>query len=249
MRRFLSHIRGFTLIEVIMVLIITGIVATIAMRGAIQIVDTARVEQTKQELLKLEHAITGNPSLHNNGVRSDFGYVGDIGAMPPNLDALATDPGDANWNGPYIRNQVVQLTDDYKKDAWNTNYSYSGGTTITSTGSGSNIVRRLGSAVDDFTTNTVAGLILDSLGFTPGTDYADSIVVILSYPDGSGGTAVQSTNPDAGGYFSLDSIPVGNHDLRIAYLPTSDTTDRFVCVLPGSSIYTIHTLQRSLVGP
>ncbi|MFH1686931.1 MAG: prepilin-type N-terminal cleavage/methylation domain-containing protein [bacterium] len=239
---------GFTLIELVLVMIITGILATVAIRTAVSIGDTARVEQTKAELLQLEHAITGNPALHNNGVRSDFGYVGDVGAMPPNLDALAIDPGDPNWNGPYIRSQVAQATDDYKRDAWNHPYTYNG-LEIISTGSGSDIVRKLGAAVDEFTLNTVSGLILDSLGFTPGTDYADSVSIVVRHPNGSGGTTTRTANPDPGGLFRLDSVPIGNHDLLVVYLPAADTLRRFVNVLPGSSIYVKHTLNRSFVGP
>jgi prepilin-type N-terminal cleavage/methylation domain-containing protein len=161
---------GFTLIEVIIVVVIAGILVTVALRSAGMIANTARTEETKQELEALATAMIGNPELENNGVRSDFGYVGDVGAMPPNLDALYSNPGSyATWRGPYIDNEFTQKTDDYKKDAWDAAYAY-GGVNITSHGSGSDIVRTLGKSTDDFTLNQVKGIVLDLDG-TPRDRY------------------------------------------------------------------------------
>ena len=248
-RRFIHKINGrdgFTLIEVILVVIITGILATVALRSAGIISDSARIEETKQELQALAIAMVGNPELQNNGVRSDFGYIGDVGAMPPNLDALNVNPGGyTTWKGPYIDNRFTQKTDDYKKDAWDANYSYSG-VNITSTGSGSDIVRTLGKNVGDFTINQVNGLVLDLDGTPPGSTYADSVAVRLAIPNGSGGTATKSATVDIGGYFSFDSIPIGNHDIEVIYIPDDDTLRRFVSVLPASSPYGEYSLANNV---
>ena len=74
--------RGFTVVELVIVIVITGILMTVAMRAGVTISRTARVEETRQKLEAVEFAIAGNPALNNNGVRSDFGYVGDIGTLP-----------------------------------------------------------------------------------------------------------------------------------------------------------------------
>ncbi|RKX17515.1 MAG: hypothetical protein DRP35_10815, partial [Candidatus Zixiibacteriota bacterium] len=84
---------GISLIEVVLVITIMGILVSVAMNSASQFSETAKIEETKQELDNIAIAITGNSLLNNNGVRTDFGYVGDIGALPNSLDNLNSDPG------------------------------------------------------------------------------------------------------------------------------------------------------------
>jgi prepilin-type N-terminal cleavage/methylation domain-containing protein len=235
--RIYNNRSGFTLIEVILVIIVAGILIAIAARRLAPVVDTINVEDTMQEMDQLAIAMTGNPDLHNNGVRNDFGYIGDVGAMPPNLDALYTNPGYATWNGPYVGNKIVQAADDYKKDAWQTDYVYSGGSTITSSGSGSNIIRRLAASTDHLLLNSIAGNLFDLDGTPPGNAYKDSVVVRLTIPDGIGGITTKFGTVDIGGYFNFDSIPIGNHGMDIIYFPNDDTLRRFVSVLQNSAAY------------
>ncbi|MFH1373817.1 MAG: prepilin-type N-terminal cleavage/methylation domain-containing protein [bacterium] len=240
---------GFTLVEVVLVIVIAGILATVALRSAGVISDTAKVEQTKQEMDALVFAIAGNPELHNNGTRSDFGYVGDVGAIPPNLDALYSNPGSyTTWNGPYISNRFTQTADDYKTDAWGTFYTYTGGVDITSTGSGSDIVRKLANSTGDLLINQVSGVVLDADDKPPGTTYNDSVSVRLTVPDGAGAITTKSTVPDAGGYFSFDSILIGNHDIEVIYIPNSDTMRRYVSILPAASSHSQYNLPVSVWG-
>ena len=228
---------GFTLIEVVLVIVIIGILATVALQSGRQVYDTARVEQTRQELDDLATAIAGNPSLQNNGVRIDFGYVGDIGALPPNLDALRTNPGGyVTWNGPYVKNRFTQTPDDYKMDAWGAEYVFVG-ISLTSVGSGSDITRRIAGSVDELLYNRVSGNVFDLDGSPPGPDYWDSLTVRLTVPDGSGSTVARGAVVGSGGFFFFDSVPVGNHDLMICYEPDHDTVTRLVSVQPGSSHY------------
>ena len=121
-----SRSRGFTLVEVVLVLIISAILVTVALRSGVSISDAAKTEETKQELEALEYAMVGNPSLYNNGVRADFGYVGDVGALPLNLNALATNPGLATWKGPYIKPRFSQVSNDFTLDAWGAPYQFAG---------------------------------------------------------------------------------------------------------------------------
>ena len=94
--------RGFTLVEVVIVIILLGIIAAVAVGRLTTSLETARVEQTKAEMQALARAIVGNPDVYSRGARTDFGYVGDIGALPFSLDNLVTNPGYASWNGPYL---------------------------------------------------------------------------------------------------------------------------------------------------
>ncbi|KAA3631991.1 MAG: prepilin-type N-terminal cleavage/methylation domain-containing protein [Calditrichaeota bacterium] len=238
--------KGFTLIEVVMAVVIAGILATIAIRSTVTITETGRVEITKTELKDIGYAISGNPNLENNGIRTDFGYVGDVGALPTTLNDLLTNPGGyATWNGPYVKNRFDQTPSDYLEDAWGVAYSYSG-VDLTSTGSGTNIVHKVGQNTSEFLLNSVSGNIYDADGTPPGTIYKDSIVVLLTIPNGAGALVSKGIYPDLGGYFSYDSIPVGNHDLLIIYQPTNDTLRRLVSVLPNSEHFNSYLLSEEL---
>lgn len=241
---------GFTLIELVIVIVIAGVLVTVALRGGRSISETTKLEETRQELDALAQAIAGNPALHNNGIRSDFGYVGDIGALPLSLDNLHTNPGAfATWRGPYIENRFVQTSDDFKVDAWGVPYTYSGGAVITSTGSGSPLTRRIIESLDHLLYNSVSGNVYDLDGTPPGNTMADSVFVRLTYPDGAGGMTADQLTPDGGGFFTFDSIPVGNHDLMLVYQPTADTLHRFVSVLPDSRLYAEYHLPSNVWPP
>lgn len=225
---------GFTLIEVVIVIVILGLLSGIAIRQIGTQVNTAQYEQTKKELDQLALAIVGNPKLKTNGARTDFGYVGDIGALPPSLSALAVNPGGfATWAGPYI--DPGPNGNDYLIDAWMSAYLYSD-SIISSVGGGSNIDQRFAPSLTNLLANTVEGYLVDAGNQPPGTAYMDSVMVELIYPDGSGGLAVASTSLSASGNFSFGSIPVGNHALRSIHLPTSDTTIYQITVEPGSHL-------------
>jgi prepilin-type N-terminal cleavage/methylation domain-containing protein len=245
----LKRLHGFTLVELVVAIVITGILLSIAMRSGSLISRTGKVEETKQKMEALAFAIAGNPSLTSDGIRSDFGYVGDVGSLPADLVALSLRPaGYASWKGPYMRSRFAQSADEYAKDAWGTPFVYSG-VSITSNGSGSSITRSVAGTEGDLLINRITGSVTDASGAPPTQSYCDSVTLILSVPDGIGGVAARVETPDAGGHFSFDSIPVGNHDLEIIYRPTHDTLRRFVSVLPGSAIYNEYRLSSSVWGP
>jgi len=232
MSRDKSH--GFTLMELVIVIVMIGVLATIATRKIGSSIETAKYEQTKHELDELAHAMVGNPELYASGARTDFGYVGDIGALPPNLDALTQNPGSySTWNGPYVISSYD--SDGFKKDAWGTDYNYTD-TLLRSSGSGANIDKVFASSSSDLLANTVEGYVVDASNDKPGATYKDSILVRITYPDGSGGMATASTSPSAKGNFSFSNIPIGNHTLRVIYIPDTDTASYNVTINPGSVV-------------
>lgn len=245
MQRYkLTHTDGFTMIEMIVVLVIAAVLVSVAMQAGTRMIESAKVEATRQKIDRLAFAIAGNPSLRNGEIRSDYGYVGDVGALPPNLDALVSNPGSySTWKGPYIANQFTQATDDYKKDGWGVAYTYyQDSNLIRSTGSGSIMQRKIAESKNQLLYNSFSGLVTDFSGTPPGTTYKDSITVRLTIPNGTGTTTTKTKKPDLGGYFSLDSIPVGNHSLQIIYSPNNDTLKTTISVEPGSNLYTEYHL-------
>ncbi|MDH3890253.1 MAG: type II secretion system GspH family protein [candidate division Zixibacteria bacterium] len=230
----LRNNRGFTLIELVMVIIIVGILATVAVRKLSTSVETARYEHTLKEMNALAEAIAGNTNLYSESSRTDFGYVGDVGSLPPNLDALVTNAGGySTWDGPYI-NRGIDLN-EFKTDGWNVLYTYSD-SLIRSTGSGSNIDKLLATSTAALLSNTVDGYIVDADDEMPGAVYSDSLEIHLTYPDGVGSTTTSMINPTIQGGFSFVGIPAGNQTLRVVYLPDNDTTTFSVSVTPQADV-------------
>ncbi|MEW6411802.1 MAG: hypothetical protein AB1483_04920 [Candidatus Zixiibacteriota bacterium] len=233
--RVLSRVggdRGISLIEVVALIVIVAIVAATALKSMRPGMENARKRKTEREMEMIMKGIIGDPSVMSvaGGVRSDFGYVGDVGAFPPNLDALVENPGGyTTWNGPYIPSQYM---DGYKIDEWGQEYIYDGALSLTTGGSSSQFRRHGSLDTTDILHNTLAGFVVDANDNPPGSDYADSIEVTITYPNGSGGLAANTANPDSTGHFSFSSIVMGQHLVEAVYLPEVDTLVRYVTVLP-----------------
>ena len=93
---------------------------------------------------------------------------------------------------------------------------------------------------------TVCGNVFDSDGTPPGDDFGDSIIVQLTVPDGAGSTVTRSATVDPGGYFEIDSIAVGVHDLKIIYLPGNDTLSNIATLIPAGKHYGVYRLSSDL---
>lgn len=119
---------GFTMGEMVIVLAVIAILAALITPLAVNQVTQARYDAAREELLIIKQAIVGDPSLIEGGVRSSYGFVGDLGVMPVSLQELVTNPNglpiwqrDApsrlwwGWRGPYISEYT---------DPWGRNYSY-----------------------------------------------------------------------------------------------------------------------------
>jgi len=233
----ISRKNGFTLIEMILVIVIMGIISTIAMKSLQSSTEQRRFETTTAEMDALARAIVGDERLVSGGVRSDFGYVGDIGSLPANLSALIANPGGyATWKGPYFRIDFNENTGDYQRDAWNDSYTYTGGVTIASSGGGSVITKQFANTAAYLTANTISGMVRD-IDLAPPGDSASNVTITIQYPDGAGSNTSSSISPSASGEFSFSGIiPIGIH--RIQATSNSDTVSRHVVVYPGKTAYT-----------
>jgi prepilin-type N-terminal cleavage/methylation domain-containing protein len=246
------RVAGFSLIELLVVIIVIGILTSVAMQSMDVAIEDARRVKTEREMAMLSKAIAGDPSVTNGRERSDFGYVGDVGAFPPNLSALASNPGGwSTWDGPYIPAGFSQDTLGFKIDEWGKPYSYVGGTSISSSGGGSVITHKVADAVDDYLRNRVMGTVRDVNDSIPGDTYCDSVSISITVPNGSGGRVTKTYHPNASGGFVMDSLPAGTHPLSVVFVPEADTLFRNLTVLPrhrGSVSYQFAEAHFGSVG-
>jgi general secretion pathway protein G len=98
--------RGFTLVELLVVVVILGIISSIVYQQV-----TQRIDETKWKGAKTQIAVFAN-TLEV--------FKLDNGRYPTSeegLKCLRHDPGLENWNGPYIPKEVP-------KDPWGNEYIY-----------------------------------------------------------------------------------------------------------------------------
>jgi prepilin-type N-terminal cleavage/methylation domain-containing protein len=120
------QVAGFTLIEVIVVVAIIAIISGIMVPMMYRVWESSDQDLTLNRLKDLQVAMIGDSRLFQNGVRTHFGYVGDIGQLPPQgaLADLKDDPGASvvNWKGPYLPSGYDAA--NYARDAWGRDIEY-----------------------------------------------------------------------------------------------------------------------------
>lgn len=97
--------RGFTLLELLVVLAILGLIAAFAAPQALKLLGGAKADSAQIQLQALATGI-------------DL-YRLEVGSYPPSLEGLVEKPsGVDTWNGPYIRKKEIP------KDPWGGEYVY-----------------------------------------------------------------------------------------------------------------------------
>ena len=250
--------QGFTLIEVILVLVLIGIMAALAANIIANSLDRGRFDETWKEMNSIKMAIVGNPDLTNAGVRSDFAYVGDMGTIPTSITELLeqgaqpawsvydTDLGTGTgWRGPYLDNKRDDSgTYLATLDGWGNAYVYNSGAIAgtgqvmsygsdgASGGSGyaADITVPETSLVTSQTQGGVAGRVTDIIG-----NPVRNTNVTITYPDpASKGNPTSSTvATDNGGNYVFNSIPIGKHRVQLTVGGT--TYKKVAVILPSQT--------------
>ena len=126
---------GFTLIELVIVIVVLGILASVGIPVIGSMIVSSRENATRREMMLQKTAMVGQA-----GAATVRGYENDVGSLPPDLTGLVSKPAGVSnwdrftqtgWNGPYIDSN----NSDYLTDSWGTSYIYdSGARTIKSVG-------------------------------------------------------------------------------------------------------------------
>jgi len=118
---------GFTMIELVMVIVVMAALAAVSVPRINDFITNSKIQASKNEMLQIRAAISGTPDRTAGGRYVDRGYIGDVGALPSSLNDLITNPGlpaydyfsRTGWNGPYL---VDNGTGEILRDAWLVDY-------------------------------------------------------------------------------------------------------------------------------
>jgi general secretion pathway protein G len=116
-RRDRPFLTGFTLIEIMVVLIIIGILASLILAGVFGAMENARKSRAEADIATLETAI----SMYN----ADIGSYPAGGGSGNSFKAwLQENDGSTGWNGPYMHFKAENLSGNSFEDPWGAAYNY-----------------------------------------------------------------------------------------------------------------------------
>jgi general secretion pathway protein G len=96
--------RGFTLVELLLVLVILALIAGLVLPGIIGKAESAKAKAASSQISRISMSVES--------------FYLDTGNAPSSLDELVNEPaGVSGWNGPYIKNSLL-------KDPWGQEYKF-----------------------------------------------------------------------------------------------------------------------------
>ncbi|MBU6374519.1 MAG: type II secretion system protein GspG [Bdellovibrionales bacterium] len=247
------NLSGFTLIDFLMMVTLLSILAVIVPAVSLPSIEEHRVERTRSRLLSIRRAILGDPSAKVRRLRTEFGFLGDMGRLPNALDELLNAPSGAGtrvqdptarfaygWSGPYLdtSDSLVEWT----KDAWGRPIQYVVGNSVTATtikslgadgvagGSGvdADLVIQIPPSATRF---NLHGFVTDAGGGV----FTGTGLVFLNDLDGTGHLASPaSVSIGTAGYFVFQNVTMGRRSVFLTLPhPNPTATVGPVTVTPG----------------
>lgn len=248
--------RGIVAIEIMVVVVVLMLAVSIAVPLFLNREDINRNNITYKKIVVIKQAIVGDPLRIVENSRSSFGFVGDLGVLPSNLNELfiqGTYPGFSvsnnvwfGWRGPYIDNTAMS-NGNYVAllDAWGNPIVYDttgwpvGPVVIRSSGpdgvSGNNDDiyipgNRDFEIYENEVRNYVSGTFKERVSKNPITSY-DNKQLNIHYPDGDATLEERNIIITQGQYETQTpdfKIPVGNR-----YFETEDELYKKLATLNG----------------
>ena len=179
---------GFTLVEMVVVLLILALLTVAAVQSLSPVADQARYDATSRTLTQLNEAMLGADSLrHYSAIRIPCG-----------------------WRGPYLR-FGIGVAD--LRDGWSNPFTLSPATA----GSSISTVTwaAVSPYSDNLTISTTPGLVTVSGTLTNNRAVPTTATIVLLYPDSTSATLAVMPDTDATvSGFSFANVPVGFRALR-----------------------------------
>lgn len=96
--------KGFTLVELLLVLVILALIGTVVLPSIIGQAEGAKVKAASSQISRLSMSVEA--------------FYLDTGVTPDSLNDLINEPsGVTGWNGPYVKNSLL-------KDPWGKEYQF-----------------------------------------------------------------------------------------------------------------------------
>ncbi|MFC1726325.1 hypothetical protein ACFL4T_11915 [candidate division KSB1 bacterium] len=225
--------KGFTLFQLVMVIIGLGMAAAVAVRFMFYSTEEARKQKTLNEMKRIVYAIHGNPEIVP---QTNFGYVGDMVGLPGSLSDLVNSVGGGLWNGPYYDIGFDEDPDDVLYDAWGQLYTYNPSSGyIISTGSGSDLRQNFLLNPSKLMSNSIQGTVKDNTFGIPVGKETSNFSMTLTHKGNSGTltkTKWTQKKVDANGRFIFTDLPAGNYMLTVTYTSLNATINKFITLQP-----------------
>ncbi|MBI3076007.1 MAG: type II secretion system protein GspG, partial [Deltaproteobacteria bacterium] len=225
-----------TLLEVVLGLAIFSILVGMLAPALFSVRQSAREREAVNRLEQFKRGIVGDPRIVTREARTAFGFFGDMGNFPANLDDLwmkngfpafsfnSTLKAGSGWAGPYVDPGISEFLDTLKKDPWGSDYQYTvadGSSAATGEPIKAKIVslgpdRQAGTS-DDLTVEVFTrDLLSKAVGYVRDANgnLMAGATVTINYPL-NGAMTTQTVQTSTNGFYEFNIIPFGNRSIKI----------------------------------